>query len=112
MGHSVWSTSEHIKMLVFGKVVSYMVLLELLEDQHHHQMTVMRKLKKIDFGVLSGPRVDLAIVNYPPIYLNLVSCILEAVHLIMLIIITYVCCSIEEQLTARFIIRYERTVLQ
>ena len=40
-----------------------MVLLELLEDQHYHQMTSMRKTKKIDFGVLSGPRVGLASVN-------------------------------------------------
>ena len=40
-----------------------MVLLELLEDQHHHQMTSIRKIKKIDFGVLAGPRVGLASVD-------------------------------------------------
>ena len=39
-----------------------MVLLELLEDQHHHQMTSIKKIK-IDFGVLSGPRVGLASVK-------------------------------------------------
>ena len=33
---------------------------ELLEDQHHHQMTSKRKIKKIDCGVLSGPRVGLS----------------------------------------------------
>ena len=45
-----------------------MVLLELLEDQHHHQMTSIRKIKKINFGVLSGPRVGLASVNIYNIY--------------------------------------------
>ena len=40
-----------------------MVLLELLEDQHRHHVTSMRKIKKIDFGVLSGPRVGLASVK-------------------------------------------------
>ena len=40
-----------------------MVIWELLEDQHHHQMTSIQKIKKIDSGVLSGSRVGIASVN-------------------------------------------------
>ena len=62
MGQSGWSTSEHIGMLVFRKLVSCSPFGTPV-DQHHHQMTHMRKIQKIDFEVLSGPRVGFASVN-------------------------------------------------
>ena len=40
-----------------------MVIWELLEDQHHHQMTSIKKIKIIDFGILSGHRVGLVTVE-------------------------------------------------
>ena len=50
---------------MFLEKLCYMVLLELLEDQHHHPKTslIHEKFKKVNFGVLSGPLVGLASVN-------------------------------------------------
>ena len=45
LGQSWWSISKHIGMHVFGNLC-HMVHLELLEDQHRHQMTSMQKSKK------------------------------------------------------------------
>ena len=63
LGQSGWSSSKHIGMNVFGNVVSYGHLGTPGRSTSPSNDFYAKNLKKIDFGVLSGPRVGLASVN-------------------------------------------------
>ena len=66
LGQSGWSSSVHIEMNVFGKVVSYGHLGTPGRSTSPSNDFYTKNQKKIDFGVFSGPRVDLATVEYYP----------------------------------------------
>ena len=69
LGQSGWSISEHIGMRVFGKVVSYGHLGNSWKINITIKWLLYKTLKKIDSGVLSGPRVGLASVLFQHYFL-------------------------------------------
>ena len=63
LGQSGWSISKHIEMHVFGKVLSYGLFGTPGRSTSPSIDFYTKNFKKIDFGVLSGPRVGLASVE-------------------------------------------------